>query len=205
MHGAHTPGIAFVTAQHGYAADTSLAKIDGDAKESTVQSPNEPIPIVIVMGISGTGKSTVAEALSKRLGWDFHEGDSLHPSSNIAKMASGIPLDDTDRLPWLSRIADLIDQSQSRENPAIITCSALKRSYRDKLRRQGVTFVHLSGNPTLIERRMSLRTGHFMPTALLSSQLDALEPLEADEQGFTVSIDQPLEQQIEEIVANLAQ
>lgn len=166
-------------------------------------SVERPTRVVIVMGTSGTGKSTVAAALSTRLGWVMQEGDNLHPQANVAKMASGIPLTDDDRWPWLARVGTWIAQAEADGTPAVITCSALKRSYRDKLRGPGVTFVHLIGDPALIAERMTQRSGHFMPPALLASQLATLEPLDADENGFTVSIEQGVDQQIAEIVAQL--
>jgi gluconokinase len=145
---------------------------------------------VVVMGPSGIGKTTLAQRLADKLGWAFAEGDSFHPPANIAKMRQGIPLDDADRAPWLEVIRDWIARHAAAGRPAVITCSALKRRYRDVLRGAGgrVRFVQLVGEPSLVERRIHARTGHHMPPSLLSSQLATLEPLEADEDGVLVSI-----------------
>lgn len=142
---------------------------------------------IVVMGVSGAGKSTVAAALAQRLDVPFADGDDFHPAANIAKMRAGTPLDDTDRLPWLDRIGDWLDR---HSGGAVLACSALKRSYRDRLRRHcpGVTFLHLTGSPQLIAGRQEARTGHFMPRALLQSQFDTLEPLAPDESGVTIDV-----------------
>ena len=145
---------------------------------------------LVVMGVSGTGKSTVAKVLAERLGWPFAEGDDLHPAANVAKMAAGIPLEDPDRWPWLDAIAAWTSEQAAQGNSTIVTCSALRRAYRDRLRAAaaGTVFVHLVGSPDLLAERMGARKDHFMPTSLLPSQLDALESLEADEPGFTVDV-----------------
>lgn len=145
---------------------------------------------LVVMGVSGTGKSTVAKVLAERLGWPFAEGDDLHPAANVAKMAAGIPLADPDRWPWLDAIAAWTSEQAAQGNSTIVTCSALRRAYRDRLRAAaaGTVFVHLVGSLDLLAERMGARKDHFMPTSLLPSQLDALEPLEADEPGFTVDV-----------------
>ncbi len=144
---------------------------------------------IVVMGVSGCGKSTVGQDLAKRLGWPMVEGDDLHSTANKTKMASGTPLTDEDRGPWLESIRDWIDTTPSH---AIVTCSALKRSYRDILRtaRGRVRFLHLDGSPTVLGERMAARKGHFMPPALLISQLETLERLGSDEDGAVVDIDQ---------------
>lgn len=145
---------------------------------------------VIVMGVSGTGKSTVATALADQLDWPFIEGDDLHPRSNVAKMESGEPLTDEDRAPWLEAIRDRAQQEAAAGRSAVITCSALKRQYRDLLR-DGVDemfFVHLHGTQEVLEPRMAERKRHFMPPKLLRSQLDTLEPLQDDEDGVVVDI-----------------
>nr|WP_228794568.1 gluconokinase [Nocardia cyriacigeorgica] len=157
------------------------------------------------MGVSGSGKSTVARRLAEKLGWDMLEGDDLHPEANVAKMASGTPLTDDDRWPWLRSIASWIDTRQSARRPGIVTCSALKRSYRDVLRRDGVIFVHLSGNTAQIRDRIGHRAGHFMPASLLQSQVDTLEPLEPDENGIVVEIGRPPEEEVAEVIAQLPQ
>ncbi|MDH2325671.1 gluconokinase [Cereibacter sp. SYSU M97828] len=144
---------------------------------------------MVLMGVSGSGKTTVGRALSDRTGVPYLDGDDLHPPANIAKMAAGEPLTDADRAPWLEKVADALGDA-----PVIVGCSALKRRYRDVLRRAGpVLFVHLSGRPEVLAARMAGRTGHFMPGALLQSQLAALEPPGTDEDAITVDIDQPLQ------------
>jgi gluconokinase len=148
-----------------------------------------PPPVLVVMGVSGTGKSTVAGLLAAHLGWAMEEGDDLHPDANVDKMEQGIPLTDDDRWPWLDRVAGWIDEQARLGEPGIITCSALKRSYRDRLRRPNVVFVHLAGTREAITRRMAARSGHFMPLSLLDSQLDTLEPPGPDEQVITVELD----------------
>lgn len=160
-------------------------------------------PVLVLMGVAGTGKSTVAAMLAGRLGWTFEEGDDLHPEANVKKMASGDPLTDDDRWPWLDRIAEWIDDRVAAGEPGIITCSALKRSYRDVLRRDAVTFVHFVGDRELILERMLRRQGHFMPTTLLDSQFATLEPLDADEKAIEVAIDQTPQQQTAEIATRL--
>lgn len=138
-------------------------------------------PTVVVMGVSSCGKSTVGELLAFKLGVPFKDGDELHPSENIAKMTSGQPLTDADRLPWLG----LVGQWLAAHDGGVIACSALKRSYRDRIRAAAphVVFVHLHGTRELMAARMAARPGHFMPTTLLDSQFRDLEPLEGDEPG----------------------
>ncbi len=142
---------------------------------------------LVVMGVSGSGKSTVGAALAQRLRVPFVDADTLHPAANIAKMAAGQPLDDDDRYPWLEKVGQWL--ADHREG-AVVSCSALKRRYRDQLRVHcpGVEFVHLRGSAELIGRRLAARTDHFMPVALLRSQLDTLEPLGPDEAGMTVDV-----------------
>jgi carbohydrate kinase (thermoresistant glucokinase family) len=145
------------------------------------------------MGVSGCGKSTVAGLLAARLGWDLVEGDDLHPAANVAKMRSGIALTDADRLPWLGRIAAWIAEHVESGRDGIVTCSALKRSYRDLLRggNDGVVFVYLRGTKEVIAQRLAVRHGHYMPAALLDSQFADLEPPGADESAITVDIGPP--------------
>ena len=145
-------------------------------------------PVLVLMGVSGSGKSSVAGLLAGKLGWDLAEGDDMHPAANIAKMAAGHPLDDADRWPWLARVAEWIRARTANGRPGIVTCSGLKRSYRDELRGPSVVFVHLAGSRELIARRLAARQGHFMPATLLDSQFAALEPLGPDEQAITVDI-----------------
>ena len=158
------------------------------------------------MGVSGSGKTTVARALAERLGGELLEGDDLHPPANVALMAAGTPLTDADRAPWLEAIGQWIDRRAARGVCAVVTCSALRRSYRDQLRagRPTLSFCHLTVDPAVLERRMALRTGHFMPASLLSSQLATLEPLAPDEPGITVSSDAPLDSIVAEVVRRLA-
>ncbi len=145
---------------------------------------------IIVMGVAGCGKSTVAEDLAERLGWPVVEGDDLHTPENKAKMTAGTPLTDADRIPWLTAIRDEIDRAPTH---LIVTCSALRRSYRDLLgTAQGrVRFLHLTGSQSVLGSRIGARTGHFMPASMLISQLETLEPLQDDEDGVVVDIDRP--------------
>lgn len=163
------------------------------------------LPVLVVMGVSGSGKSTVAIPLAKRLGWPFEEGDDLHPAANVAKMKAGIPLDDADRAPWLTAVAAWIAARLSADSGGVVTCSALKRSYRDRLREagKGVTFVYLEGSKAVIGERVAQRQGHFMPPALLDSQFATLEEPTPEEHSIVIDIDQPAERQVDEIVAAL--
>jgi carbohydrate kinase (thermoresistant glucokinase family) len=140
------------------------------------------------MGVSGSGKTTVAALLAGQLGWAFEEGDDMHPAANVEKMHNGHPLTDEDRRPWLARIAQWIAGRDAADEPAIVTCSALKRSYRDVLRADNVVFVYLRGTRDEIGRRLRARHGHFMPPELLDSQFADLEPPESDERSVTVDI-----------------
>jgi len=142
------------------------------------------------MGVAGCGKTTVGQALAVALGAVFQDGDDLHPPANIAKMSAGLPLNDTDRAPWLDLVGAALGAAKT---PLLIGCSALKHSYRDRIRAVGgdVVFIHLVGSRAVIENRMAARTGHFMPVALLDSQFATLEPLLADETGIEIDIDQP--------------
>lgn len=157
------------------------------------------------MGVSGSGKTTVAVPLAARLGWPFQEGDALHPAANIAKMAAGVPLDDADRAPWLAAIDAWIDARAQAGEAGVVTCSALKRAYRDQLRRgrPQVVIVYLQGSPAVIAARLALRHGHFMPPTLLASQLATLEPPTPDEGAIVVDVDQPPAAQVSVIVAAL--
>lgn len=144
---------------------------------------------VVVMGVSGSGKTTVARCMADALGWPFAEGDDFHPPVNVVKMSSGTPLTDEDRAPWLEAVARWIGEQEAAGRSAIVTCSALKRAYRDVLGRDNpsVWFVHVSSSPIALQHRLETRSGHYMPASLLASQLEALEPLELDEPGVTVS------------------
>ena len=145
-------------------------------------------PVLVVMGVSGSGKSTVARVLAEQLGWDFQEGDELHPPENVAKMASGVPLTDADRWPWLDRVAAWISHQHEAGRPGVVTCSALRRAYRDRLRTPSVVFVYLAGSTGLLEQRVQARHGHFMPASLLESQLATLEAPRPDEHAVTVEL-----------------
>jgi gluconokinase len=146
--------------------------------------------VIVVMGVAGSGKTTVGRDLAERLGVEYAEADTFHPKANIEKMSAGHPLTDEDRRPWLHAIADWISDHQ--ETGGVVSSSALKRRYRDVLRTGGdVWFLHLDGPRELIAERMRHRSGHFMPVALLDSQLADLEPLETDERGAIVDITRP--------------
>jgi gluconokinase len=160
---------------------------------------------LIVMGVSGSGKSTIAGKLAERLRWTCEDGDRFHPKSNVEKMSAGHPLTDEDRRPWLQAIADEIDLVCRTGERAVFACSALKRSYRDILvhGRDDVRIIYLEGSRELIARRLALRKGHFMPPTLLESQFNTLEPPGASEDPIVVDIDPPVEAIIDHIVAQL--
>lgn len=157
------------------------------------------------MGVSGAGKTTIGRALAARLGWPFQEGDDLHPPAGIVKMRAGQPLDDRDRLPWLARIAGWIDERRGAGEPGVITCSALKRGYRELLAagRPEVRFLYLRGSKALIHARLAARRGHFMPTNLLDSQFATLEEPGADELTIRIDVGAPIEQIVETVVREL--
>jgi gluconokinase len=144
---------------------------------------------VVVMGVSGVGKTTVAKRMSTILGWTYADGDAFHSEANVAKMASGHPLTDEDRWPWLRSIGEWMAQEIAAGRSAVVACSALRRSYRDVLAdgRPEVVFCHLVGDREQVASRLDRRTGHYMPASLLASQLAVLEPLQPDERGVTVS------------------
>lgn len=150
---------------------------------------------VVVMGVAGAGKTTLAERLSDRLRWPCADADNLHSPANVAKMASGSPLNEHDRQEWLANVRNWADQHGAAGTSTVIACSALRRTYRDIIRTAHgrVLFVHLQGDEVLINERMQQRTGHFMPVTLLPSQFALLEPLEPDEDGFTLPADRPIE------------
>ena len=160
---------------------------------------------LVVMGVSGSGKSTIAEQLAVRLGWRYEDGDKYHPPANVAKMSAGHPLTDEDRWPWLQAIADEIDRTCKQEERAVVACSALKRAYRDILvhGRNDVRIVFLSGTQDLIAARLAARKGHFMPPGLLTSQFKTLEPPQPGERPITVSIDAPVEAIVDDIIRQL--
>jgi len=148
------------------------------------------VTVLVVMGVAGSGKTTVGSALAERLGWNYQEGDALHPPSNVSKMAGGTPLTDADRWPWLHSIAAVIDGWRAAGQSGVVTCSGLKRAYREILvgTRPDVRLVYLRGDRALIGARMAARSGHFMPTALLDSQFATLEEPGADERPIVVDV-----------------
>ncbi|QPF88299.1 gluconokinase [Bradyrhizobium genosp. L] len=157
------------------------------------------------MGVSGSGKSTIADHLAVRIGWRYEDGDTFHPPSNVSKMHSGQPLTDEDRWPWLRAIAAEIDRTCRISERAVIACSALKRSYRDILvhGRKDVRIVFLDGSQELIASRLIARKDHFMPPGLLTSQFGTLEPPTPDERPITVAIDRTIDIIVEDIVSQL--
>jgi carbohydrate kinase (thermoresistant glucokinase family) len=159
--------------------------------------------VVVLMGVAGVGKTTVATALAGRLGWDEVDGDALHPPENIAKMAAGRPLDDADRGPWLTRIRAWIDEHLDGGRPGVVTCSALRRRYRDRVRRDGVDLVLLSADPATLATRLATRPAHFMGVDMLDSQLATFEPPGPDEQVLTVCTDSSPGDAVDRIVAGL--
>lgn len=160
----------------------------------------------VVMGVSGCGKSEIGRRLAGRLGIAYVEGDDYHSPQNIAKMADGTPLNDADRHQWLLTLQSLIDQAAQRNEGMVLTCSALKRRYRDVLRMgdPALVFIHLHGEPGLIAARMKQRTGHFMPETLLESQLRDLEPIGAGERGIQVDVAAPPDDLVDQIMQRIA-
>lgn len=158
---------------------------------------------LVVMGVSGSGKSTVGRALADALGLRFVEGDELHPPRNVSLMATGTPLTDADRHGWLQAVAAQLAAAQ--EHGVVVSCSALKRSYRDLLRASApdLRLLHLVGDPAVLAQRMQGRAGHYMPASLLQSQLDTLEPPTADEAAITVDIDEPVQRIVERVLPQL--
>jgi gluconokinase len=168
----------------------------------TVSRPS----IIVVMGVSSSGKTTVGALLAGRLHWEFEDADWFHPAANIDKMHAGIPLTDDDRAPWLRDIAAWIDRTREQDAHAVLACSALKRRYRDVLLkgRPYVRLVYLKGSEALIARRMAARHGHFMPRELLHSQFEALEEPGADENPVTISVELRPREVVAKILAELA-
>ena len=186
--------------------------MQGDRRPKRVWSPalahaiTGPV-IVVVMGVSGSGKTTVAALLAAAFGCQFQEGDELHPASNVEKMHGRTPLTDADRLPWLQKIAEEIDGWRARGESGVLTCSALKRSYRDIIigDRRNVTLVYLKGSHDLIRRRMAARHEHFMPVALLDSQFATLQEPTPDEHPVTVDVGERPAEIVAEVVHQLEQ
>lgn len=168
-----------------------------------IKPVTDQFPPIVVMGVSGSGKSTVGAALAQRLRVPVADADAFHPSANIAKMAAGEPLNDDDRYPWLEAVGAWL---ADHRNGGVMSCSALKRKYRDQLRARcpEIEFLHLSGSPELIGRRQSGRHGHFMPLALLQSQFDTLEPLGSDEAGVAIDVGQTVEEIVDNFLARSA-
>ncbi len=161
-------------------------------------------PLVVVMGVSGSGKTTVGAALAQRLRVPFADADDFHPPENVAKMSAGVPLTDDDREPWLRTIAAWLDAHTA--GGGVVSCSALKRSYRDLLREHATHayFLHLHGDRDVIAARMAGRPGHFMPAALVDSQFATLEPLQADEHGTALDVSAPVDDLVEQSLQILA-
>jgi len=186
------------TTQPPTAPDLAAREIDA-AKGATPA-------VLVLMGVSGSGKSTVAQELHRVLGWPFQEGDDLHPPANVEKMRSGQPLNDQDRLPWLQSIARWIDGQLAAHQPGIITCSDLKRAYRDITigSRRGVRLVYLKGDAPVIQQRLLERVHRYMPPTLLGSQFDTLEEPSPDEHPITVVVHGPLAETVLEILQGLS-
>lgn len=161
---------------------------------------------IVVMGVSGAGKTTIAQALAARLGYGCRDADEFHPRSNIEKMSAGIPLTDEDRGPWLRAIAAAIDEAAAHHAPIIVTCSALRRAYREILLhgRDDVVFAYLKGSRALVAARLKARKGHFMPPSLLDSQFETLEEPRPDEPVIVLDIDGPVAAIVDDLSARLA-
>jgi len=161
--------------------------------------------VVVVMGVSSSGKTTIAKRLAGTLGWQFQDGDDLHPPENVAKMKGGTSLTDEDRWPWLRRIAERIDEWRAAGQGGVVTCSALKRAYRDVILggRPGTRLIYLKGSRELIKARMAARKGHFMPIELLDNQFTVLEEPAADERPIVIDVSATPEAIVAEIVAKL--
>jgi gluconokinase len=162
-------------------------------------------PLLVVMGVSGCGKSTAAEAIASRVGVRYADGDGFHPDTNLAKMRAGTPLTDDDRWPWLDEIGAWL--ATYSDEGAVVACSALRRAYRDRLRAAAprTSFLHLAGPQEVVQRRLDARSDHFMPPSLLQSQYDTLEPLYDDEAGVTIDLDLPVPVIVEQYLSQEAQ
>ncbi|WNB88132.1 gluconokinase [Glutamicibacter protophormiae] len=166
----------------------------------------EPLPpLVVVMGVSGSGKTTIGTLVAHELGVQFIDGDSLHPLENVQKMAAGTPLDDDDRWPWLEIVGRTLHEHGERREGLVVACSALKRAYRERIRSQAPSalFLHLDGTLEVLTRRIEGRSGHFMPAALLESQIETLEPLAQEEGGYVLNIDQPVADMVDDAATRL--
>lgn len=160
---------------------------------------------LVVMGVAGCGKSTVGQLLQERLGWSLAEGDDFHPATNIEKMSSGVPLTDADRWPWLDSIVNWTEREDQAGRDTVVTCSALRQAYRDRLRAASgrTLFVHLHGPEAVLAERLTARPGHFMPPSLLPSQLATLESLTPQEPGVVLDITAPVEELVEQAIRQL--
>ncbi len=183
--------------------DTDVTPAEQGREQNTRHETVHDVAHTVVMGVAGSGKTTVARMLAERIGVEYAEADTFHSEANIAKMSTGTPLTDADRAPWLEAIRDWLTAEADAGRPTVVTCSALKRSYRDVLRtaRGRVRFLHLHGSPEMLAERITGRSGHFMPTSLLPSQLATLEPLDDDEDGLTVDVAAPPEEIVDDVVA----
>jgi carbohydrate kinase (thermoresistant glucokinase family) len=161
---------------------------------------------IIVMGVSGSGKSTIGALLAERLGWPFADADGFHPAANVAKMAAGTPLTDADRWPWLDAIAAHIGAARGTGRPVVVACSALRRAYRERLRagHGDLIFLHLAGAPAVIAERQAARQGHFMPPSLMASQFATLEDPAAEADAVTVSVSASLHEVVATALEQLA-
>jgi gluconokinase len=177
-----------------------------DPEPTNIPTLGRPPAAAVVMGVSGSGKTTIGKALAERFGWEFVDGDDLHPASNVAKMHAAQPLDDDDRAPWLDAIAGRIDAWHERGVSGVVTCSALKRRYRQRIVgvRSWVRLIYLDGSRELIAERLAARRGHFMPASLLDSQFAALEPPAPDEHAIAAPIDRPVAAIVDAIVTALS-
>lgn len=174
-------------------------------QNGAMQDGPDSVRVLVVMGVAGAGKTTVAQILAERLGWAYQEGDDLHPPANVAKMRGGTPLTDDDRWPWLGTIAAVIDGWIAEGRGGVVTCSALKRRYRDILigDRPGVRLVFLNGGADILSPRLASREGHYMPPTLLDSQFAALEPPTPDERPLVIAPDRPPEALVAEMIEAL--
>lgn len=170
-----------------------------------VHTPTAAPIVIVMMGVSGVGKTTIGSLLAERLGWGYAEGDSYHPPANVEKMRAGTPLDDSDRGPWLDAIAADIDRWRAAGKGMVVSCSALKRRYREILigGQPDVRLVRLAGDEALIRARMETRTDHYMPPSLLISQIATLEPPGSDESALTVDVTQAPEHCVAQILSTL--
>jgi gluconokinase len=187
-HAAHFAGCVYRGV--GWDSPTGIRVVVSEPEICGTVCKVSDVDLVVVMGVSGSGKTTVARGIAEAMGWEFAEGDEFHSEANVAKMASGHPLTDEDRWPWLRAIGAWLKEHEEAGRSAVVTCSALRRVYRDLLRegRPNVRLCHVEADAALIKDRVDHRTGHYMPPSLLPSQLATLEPLQPDEPGAAVSV-----------------